>query len=76
MRIGVRRFIGQRILNHLQPGVDGIYDLHDYFRQKQKALRRWTNRVSLARLRGAPGKIRPFDVFTSGVTGRNLPHRA
>lgn len=45
MRIGVRRFIGRRILNHKQLGVDGIYDLHDYFKQKQRALRRWTNHV-------------------------------
>jgi hypothetical protein len=45
MRIGVRRFIGRRILNHKQLGVDGIYDLHDYFKEKRKALRRWTNHV-------------------------------
>ena len=36
MRIGVRRFIGRRILNHKQLGVDGIYDLHDYFKQNKK----------------------------------------
>jgi integrase len=45
MRIGVRRFIGRRVLNHKQLGVDGIYDLHDYFKEKRKALRRWTNHV-------------------------------
>jgi integrase len=44
-RIGVRRFIARRVLNHKQPGMDGVYDLHDYFTEKRKALRRWTNHV-------------------------------
>jgi hypothetical protein len=46
MRIrACRRFIARQVLNHKQPGVDGIYDLHDYFEQKRKALRRWNNHV-------------------------------
>jgi len=42
-RIGVRRFVARRFLNHKQRGVDGVYDLHEYFKQKRRALRRWTN---------------------------------
>jgi integrase len=42
-RIGVRRFVARRVLNHKQRGVDGVYDLHEYFQQKRRALRRWTN---------------------------------
>lgn len=40
MRIrACRRLIARQILNHKQPGVDGIYDLHDYLKEKRRALR-------------------------------------
>jgi hypothetical protein len=41
-RIGIRRSIARRVLNHKQRGVDGVYDLHEYLKQKRRALRRWT----------------------------------
>ena len=42
-RVGVRRFIARRVLNHKQPGVDGIYDQHEYLKQKRRALARWSS---------------------------------
>ena len=42
-RIGVRRFIARRVLNHKQAGVDGIYDQYQYLKQRRRALARWSN---------------------------------
>lgn len=40
-RIGVDRVTISRILNHKEQGVIGVYDRHDYDRQKQRAMEKW-----------------------------------
>ena len=58
MRIrACRRFIARQVLNHKQPGVDGIYDLHDYLKEKRRALRRWTNHAVHLRARASRWQI-------------------
>ncbi len=44
VRAGVRPDISERVLGHAMPGVEGIYDRHDYFDEKGRAL------VALARI--------------------------
>ena len=38
VRAGVRPDIGERVLGHVIPGVAGVYDRHDYYKEKQHAL--------------------------------------
>jgi integrase len=37
-RAGVRREIAERVLNHVISGVEGVYDRHDYVKEKRDAL--------------------------------------
>ena len=39
-RAGVRPDIAERVLGHVQPGVQGIYDRHSYREEKADALKR------------------------------------
>ncbi|CAM3583330.1 tyrosine-type recombinase/integrase [Paracidovorax anthurii] len=39
--LGVEPFVAERALNHKLPGRQGIYDKHDYFAQRKRALRQW-----------------------------------
>ena len=38
-RAGVRPDIAERVLGHVQPGVQGTYDRHQYREEKAHALR-------------------------------------
>jgi integrase len=70
MRIrACRRFIARQVLNHKQPGVDGIYDLHDYLKEKRRALRRWSNHA--VRLRACT--VRSQTPIASNATPSQLP---
>ncbi len=40
-RLGVSRFVIERILNHADRSVTGIYDRHEYLDEKRKALEAW-----------------------------------
>ncbi len=39
-RAGVRSDIAERVLGHVLPGVEGIYDRHSYREEKADALKR------------------------------------
>jgi len=43
--LGVRREVAERCLGHAIRGVEGIYDRHDYFKERRRALERWTDLV-------------------------------
>jgi integrase len=74
-RAGVRPDIAERVLGHVRPGVEGIYDRHPYDLEKADALTRLAalverivnppegNVVALSKQkrapRGAPTKLRP-----------------
>lgn len=40
--MGVSRFVAERALNHKLGKVEGIYDRHDYFEERDQALERWS----------------------------------
>jgi len=40
--LGVRREVAERCLGHAIRGVEGIYDRHDYFKERRAALEQWT----------------------------------
>ncbi|MCU7369537.1 tyrosine-type recombinase/integrase [Paucibacter sp. O1-1] len=60
--LGVEPFVAERALNHKLPGRQGIYDKHDYFVQRKKALRQW------AEMLGAISRDEPI-AFPSEITG-------
>ena len=37
-RVGVQAEIAERVLNHVIPGVRGVYDRHDYLEEKRAAM--------------------------------------
>jgi integrase len=45
-RIGVSDEIGERVLNHVQGGIQGIYNRHRYEREIAEALKIWADHVS------------------------------
>jgi hypothetical protein len=39
--LGIDPHIAERCLNHKLKGVEGIYNRHDYFDERKKALTEW-----------------------------------
>ncbi len=46
------RFTVGRVLNHLEPGVTGVYDRYAYDDEKRSALDRWAQHLTLVILKG------------------------
>lgn len=44
-RLGITRFIVDRLLNHVEPGVGRVYDRHDYLEEKTKTADAWARRL-------------------------------
>ena len=44
--LGVAPHIAERCLNHKLKGVEGIYNRHDYFDERKKALDEWARLLS------------------------------
>ena len=44
-KLGVDRFILQKILNHTETGTTKIYDRYSYMNEKREALQRWADRL-------------------------------
>jgi integrase len=44
--LGVDPFVAERCLNHKLKGVEGIYNRHDYFDERKKALEMWARLLS------------------------------
>jgi integrase len=44
-RLKVEPHIAERVLNHVQPGVAGVYDRFEYIDQKREALTRWAEHL-------------------------------
>jgi len=45
-RLGLGRFVIERVLNHSDSGVGGIYDRYDYEREKRDALTKWDAKIA------------------------------
>jgi integrase len=46
VRAGVRPDISERVLGHVIPGVEGIYDRHDYLEEKRHAVERLAEMIA------------------------------
>jgi hypothetical protein len=44
-RLRIDRDIREAVLAHMRPGVEGVYDRHDYFAEKRDALERWAAHI-------------------------------
>ena len=44
-KLGVDRFLLQRIVNHTDSGVTAIYDRYSYLEEKRDALQKWADRL-------------------------------
>jgi len=40
--LGVRSEVAERCLNHKPPGIEAVYNTHDYFAERRAALETWT----------------------------------
>ena len=40
--LGIRSEVAERCLNHKLPGIQSVYDTHDYFAERRQALAQWT----------------------------------
>jgi integrase len=40
--LGIRSEVAERCLNHKLPGIQGVYNTHDYFAERRAALETWT----------------------------------
>jgi integrase len=47
MRAGVERFHAERVLGHAIGGVEGVYDQHDYGRERKMALEKLATQIAL-----------------------------
>ena len=45
-RLGVSRFIQDRVLNHVDGSISGVYDRYGYLPEKKAALDRWSTELS------------------------------
>ncbi len=41
--LGVPREVAERALNHKLPGIEGVYNVHDYFEERRHALSLWAD---------------------------------
>jgi integrase len=40
-RVGVSNEIGEEVINHIKPGIVGVYNKYRYDKEKQEALQKW-----------------------------------
>ena len=50
-RLKVEPHVAERVLNHIQPGVAGVYDRHAYLDEKRSALDAWARHLAKLRAR-------------------------
>jgi integrase len=58
-KIGVRKQISERVLNHSMGEVEGTYDLYEYVKEKRAALNRWERQ--LRKLEASPKSEPPAE---------------
>ena len=44
-KLKVSKDIAERIMNHKEKGISGVYDRHDYLEEKEMALSKWNKRL-------------------------------
>jgi len=63
--LGVTSEVAERSLNHRLKGVEGIYNLHDYFDERKQALTMWADLLVLLE-HGEAYNVIPFEGVASG----------
>jgi len=58
--LGFNRLVQDKVLNHVDRTVGGIYDRHTYDREKRQALDAWDRRLQEILTGQAPGNVVPF----------------
>jgi len=43
---GIKSHVAERVLAHAQPGIEGVYDRHEYRDEKRAGLQAWQDRLS------------------------------
>lgn len=56
----IPRLVVSRILNHVEPGITGVYGRHSYDAEKRDALERWGHKVMSVIGEGEPAKVVPL----------------
>ncbi|MDR3415617.1 MAG: tyrosine-type recombinase/integrase [Nevskia sp.] len=59
-RLGVTRFVQDKVLNHKDRSIGATYDLHEYDREKRQALERWGAALSELLTGKQQGKVVAF----------------
>jgi integrase len=59
-RLKVAPHVAERVLNHVQKGVAGVYDVHEYLDEKREALDKWAAHLEALKAMGPP-KTRDTD---------------
>ena len=44
-RLGFTRFVADRLLNHVEPGIGGVYDRYSYAKEKAEAAQAWSRHL-------------------------------
>ena len=44
-KLGFNRLVQDKVINHKDSSVGGIYDRHDYAKEKQQALEAWARKL-------------------------------
>ena len=65
--------VAERCLGHKLPGIQGTYDIHDYYQERREALTLWT--AVLVDAFSGEGKVVPFrqPLVAHAVNSRNAP---
>jgi integrase len=72
-KLGVRREVAERVLNHAVGAVERAYDVHEYLKEKRAALGRWERH--LRQLEARPHQGAPAEIVLKNLFGKKLRAR-
>ena len=73
-KLGVRREVAERVLNHAVGVVERAYDVHEYLKEKRAALVRWERYLRQLEARPYPGA--PAATVLKNLLGKKLRARS
>jgi hypothetical protein len=73
-KLGVRREVAERVLNHAVGVVERAYDVHEYLKEKRAALVRWERYLRQLEARPYPGA--PAATVLKTLLGKKLRARS
>ncbi|MCP4764244.1 MAG: tyrosine-type recombinase/integrase [archaeon] len=66
-KLRVRKTVAERILNHKEQGVAGVYDRHDYLEEKKEALQKWSDKLNKIAAGKTMKTAKIIDIKTKGA---------